>query len=136
MSDFSLNFDGVEELDVEFGERAEDWTGGGTAYAGTAVNYAVYVEFGTSKMDPRPYLRPAVSEAKSDLEEFIDENTNTTARSITSASDLVQTVALALERRVKEIITEKGIIDTGTLRASIRAVDSEAELVAADGVSI
>lgn len=31
-------------------------------YVGTNVEYAPYIEFGTSKMDPRPYLRPAVND--------------------------------------------------------------------------
>lgn len=32
-----------------------------TAYIGTNVEYAAYVECGTSRnMDPRPYLRPAI----------------------------------------------------------------------------
>ena len=30
-----------------------------TAYIGTAIEYAPYVEFGTSKMEPRPFLENA-----------------------------------------------------------------------------
>lgn len=30
-------------------------------YVGSAVNYAVYQEFGTRRMQPHPYLRPAVA---------------------------------------------------------------------------
>lgn len=37
----------------------------GGAIVGTPVDYAVYPEFGTRKMFPRPYLRPAIDiEAK------------------------------------------------------------------------
>ena len=32
------------------------------AYIGTDVNYAAYVEKGTSKMPARPYIEPAVTE--------------------------------------------------------------------------
>jgi len=46
----------------------------------------------------------------------------------------VETLALAVERRVKEILTEKGLIDTGTLRASITTADTAAALPSADEV--
>lgn len=136
MSDFDFELDGLTGLQEEFGDRIEDWSGGGSAYVGTAVEYSIYLEYGTSKMDPKPFFRPALAEAGAGLEGFISEHTGTTVASITSADELVETIALALERRVKEIITEKGLIDTGTLRASIRAVDSEAELVAAEDVTV
>jgi len=87
-------------------------------------------------MDARPYFRPAVTEARRDMSEFVADNSGTTIRQIDSAEELVETIGLALERRVKEIITRKGIIDTGTLRASIRAVDAQSELVAADEVKV
>lgn len=35
---------------------------GDSAYIGTNVEYAPYVELGTRYMDPRPYLRPAATE--------------------------------------------------------------------------
>lgn len=31
-------------------------------YVGTNVEYAPYIEFGTSRMNPRPYLKPAVQD--------------------------------------------------------------------------
>lgn len=34
---------------------------GDTAYIGTNVEYAAYVEYGTSKMRAQPYLKPAVA---------------------------------------------------------------------------
>lgn len=33
-----------------------------SVYIGTNVDYALFVEAGTSKMPPRPYLRPAATE--------------------------------------------------------------------------
>jgi len=53
MSDFDFELDGLTGLQEEFGDRIEDWSGGGSAYVGTAVEYAVFVEFGTSARDPR-----------------------------------------------------------------------------------
>jgi hypothetical protein len=78
--------------------------------------------------DPRPFLRPAVNEARRDPGEFIRENTRTTGDELDSAREVVETLALALERRVKEIITEKGLVDTGNLRASISVAETEAGL--------
>lgn len=33
-----------------------------SAYVGTNVEYAPYVELGTKRMEPRPYLKPAATE--------------------------------------------------------------------------
>lgn len=41
-----------------------DWRGL-YAIVGTNVHYAAYVEFGTRRMRARPYLRPALQEARS-----------------------------------------------------------------------
>jgi hypothetical protein len=136
MSDFDFDLDGATSLKEEFGDRIDDWSGGGSVFVGTAVEYALYLEYGTSKMDPKPFFRPAVAELQADIEGFIDAHTNSAVDTITSAEELVETIGLALERRIKEIITSKGLIDTGTLRASIRAVDSRGSLLAAEDVDV
>jgi hypothetical protein len=136
MSDFDLDLDGVGSLQEEFGDRIDDWSSGGSVFVGTAVKYAIYVEMGTSKMDPRPFFRPAVAELTADIEGFIDTHTGASVDTMTSAEELVETIGLALERRVKEIITEKGLIDSGTMRASVRSVDTEGELLAAEDVTV
>jgi hypothetical protein len=133
MSDFGFDAD-FDEL-VETLEDMQDEVGqSGTFFIGTAVEYAVYLEFGTSKMDPKPFFRPALAEARRDLSGFIRDNSRKTIEEIDSADELARTIAFALERRVKQIITEKGLIETGTLRASVSAVPDPGNLPSADEV--
>lgn len=133
MTDFGFDAD-FDEL-VETLEDMQDEVGeSGTHYIGTAVEYSVYLEFGTSKMDPKPFFRPALAEARRDLEGFIRENSRKTLQQIDTADELARTIAFALERRVKEIITEKDLIESGTLRASVQAVPAPGDLPDADEV--
>lgn len=41
------------------------------AYIGTGVNYAAYVEMGTSKMAARPYIEPAVTEHSDEYKDMV-----------------------------------------------------------------
>ena len=53
------------------GQKAHD--GGDTVViVGTNVEYAAYVELGTYKMAPRPYLRPAVERHASQYREILE----------------------------------------------------------------
>jgi HK97 gp10 family phage protein len=38
---------------------------------GTATEYATYLEFGTTRMQPYPFLRPALNSSKSTIKEII-----------------------------------------------------------------
>jgi len=80
-------------------------------------------------MDPKPFFRPALAELRvKGIEGFIEESGVLRSDDLgdVDPDDLVDALAFALERRIKEIITEKGLIDTGTLRASIVAVSGTA----------
>lgn len=133
MTDFDFEHD-FEDL-VEALDDLQDEVGeAGTFFVGTAVEYSVYLEFGTSKMDPKPFFRPALAEARRDLDGFIRDNTETTVQEIDDADELARTVAFALESRIKDIIKEKGLIDTGTLWASVRAIPAPGRLPSADEV--
>ena len=44
------------------GKMPEEPDGSRAVYVGTSVEYAPYIEFGTSRMKPRPYLKPAVQD--------------------------------------------------------------------------
>lgn len=44
-----------------------------TAYVGTNVEYAPYVEMGTKKMSAKPYLKPAFTEHIAEYERLIEQ---------------------------------------------------------------
>lgn len=43
-------------------------------YVGTNVEYAPFIEFGTSRMAARPYLKPAIEDFKDEYREIIENN--------------------------------------------------------------
>ena len=43
-------------------------------YVGSAVDYAPYVEYGTIKMCPQPFLRPALDMARGDVPKIVQKN--------------------------------------------------------------
>ena len=136
MGDFDLALNGVRAAIDRLEEVEDDIETVGSFIVGTGVEYSVYLEFGTSKMDAKPFFRPALNEVRAQgVDGFIRHNTRTSVSAQDDASDVLRILALALERRVKEIITRKGLIDTGTLRASIvalRGVEPDALPTAAD----
>lgn len=77
---------------------------------GPSVEYAAYVEFGTSKMDAQPYLLPAARE--------VGRNPTAHINNPQSGDDLVRQIAFAIERKA----SENAPVDTGALKASIQAV--------------
>lgn len=48
-----------------------------TVYVGTNVEYAPYIEFGTSKMAARPYLEPAIADHLNECKEIIKRELET-----------------------------------------------------------
>jgi hypothetical protein len=123
MTDFDLGLDGFEEAINELDDLEDDAVTTETYTVGTAVFYATFLEFGTSKMDAKPFFRPVIDEVRRNrVEGFIADNTVTTVEALGDIDQVLKALALAMERRIKEVIRTKGLIDTGTLRASIVAV--------------
>jgi len=125
MTTFDVDLGGLATLKEELADIESDLEDGqGTTYfVGTAVEYAVFLEFGTSKMDPKPFFRPALQEVRArGVDGFINAHTKTTVEALGSIRQIVAALAFAIERRIKEIITAKGLVDTGTLRASVLAL--------------
>ena len=121
--ELSLGLDGFEAAINELDQLEEDVSTIGTYTIGTGVEYSVFLEFGTSKMDAKPFFGPAINEVRlQGVPGFIRHNTQTTVDAQETIDDVIRVLAFALERRIKQIITQKGLIDTGTLRASVVAV--------------
>jgi phage gpG-like protein len=89
---------------------ALDFESFGTAryVVGTNVEYAVYVEFGTSRNQAQPYLRPAVERAVRSMDQLSVAD---------SPEEIAQRLALKIEAEAKR----EAPVDTGTLKASITA---------------
>lgn len=77
---------------------------------GTNVEYAAYVELGTSSQAAQPYLRPALKQARSQANGIIAKHNG-------DIEAAVKEIALVVEREAKR----RCPVDTGNLRASIRA---------------
>jgi len=43
-----------------------------TVVIGTNVHYATYIEMGTVKMDPHPYMRPAIEEHRDEYRQVVE----------------------------------------------------------------
>jgi hypothetical protein len=76
---------------------------------GTNVRYSIYVEYGTSRMEAQPYLRPAIEDAVRSLDNHVDDADD--------AEELAERLALHVERVAKEEVP----VDTGNLKNSIEA---------------
>lgn len=44
-----------------------------TGIIGAHTDYAAYLEYGTSKMEPRPYMRPALMNKKDEVEKAVQD---------------------------------------------------------------
>lgn len=109
MSDIELR--GFGETIASFNDVADFADSEDVVYVvGTNVEYAAYVEFGTSKMSAQPYLRPAARQVARDPERYISEDYE-------SVTGFIRALALAIEREA----TQKAPVDTGNLQDSIRA---------------
>jgi hypothetical protein len=93
---------------IQLLSRVEARFGSDAVYVvGPTVNYGIYLELGTSKMEPQPYLEPAVRSVQSDLDEITD--------GLTGTNEMVRAIALEVQRRAQK----RAPVDTGALRASI-----------------
>ncbi len=60
----------IQSLKFEFGDE----NGNFVAYVGSNVPYAKYLEFGTPKMKPRPFLSTAIRTTKKERQKIFDKH--------------------------------------------------------------
>lgn len=135
--------EGLDSLQVTIEEMGDKWDKKVVYLVGTNVEYAPFIEFGTSPhvitpnknqslkfsvggetvfakhvehpgTRPYPYLRPAVEAAQRELPRLAAESDN--------VEELVLKTALFAEGAAKRKLTQNGNVETGNLRASIRTV--------------
>jgi hypothetical protein len=87
---------------------------------GEPATYAPYLEYGTSKMAARPFLRPAVEMVKPILARLAHGAVSLSMRS-GGGQPQTQHIQAALVQAIQDQIRAQGLIKTGALLASIRA---------------
>jgi len=105
---WAMSMAGFAQLEQVF-QEAQQVTEKAHWIVGSSAEYAIYVEFGTSRMDAQPYMRPAVRKALRDLSagNIPGENLN----------EVVKNTAMRVEKYAKKIVPT----DTHKLQWSIVA---------------
>lgn len=110
-------FDAVAET---LGELKVNFDGDAAYIAGPTVDYAIYQERGTSKMEARPFVRPAAERVQNNLGSEIKRISTSQGIPLNSEENIVRCAALAVQSRMKEIADRKDVRDSGQLINSIR----------------
>lgn len=97
-----------------------DFSGETTYIAGPTVDYAIWHEVGTSKMEARPFVRPAAERVRQNTGAEIQRISKSQGIPLNSEENIIRCAALAVQSRIKEIADRKDIRDTGTLINSVR----------------
>jgi DNA primase large subunit len=121
MASFDLTTTGFDDVLKLFKDVSARFDGDTVYLVGPSVEYAVHVELGTSKMEARPFVRPAAERVQSDfglVSQFVDGGVLEVGE-----AGLVEATALAVEAEIVRIITQKNLIDTGAMRASVTTVE-------------
>lgn len=88
-----------------FNDLLDQMDGDVVYLTGSSADYAIHLEFGTSKMQAYPWLRPAVDEFKSNPSRFLKRRANTSIDDVDSAGQMVGLIALGLERAMTENVS-------------------------------
>jgi hypothetical protein len=115
--DFSVDVSGVAQTRGAFEEAATIGDGTAKYVVGTHVEYALYLEFGSSRMPAYPFMKPAIEDVMAGADRLADQASD--------VDHLVKLIAMEIEAQAKHYAST-GLppgpdVQTGNLRSSIRA---------------
>ena len=84
------------------------------------VNYGIYLEMGTSKMSARPCAGPAAEDIRPIFQQALRG-----AVTRQQVEDVVDKTAFDVEKRWKEYVIQKDVVDTGAYLNSVHVVRGE-----------
>jgi len=105
---FDLDLDGAIDLQETFEDLEEDWSDAPTYDVGTNVKYGKFLEFGTEKMPPYPFFRPAIREFQANPKTFVETSPAFGFQSLDqtpNAKTVVKAVAASLANQMERNVT-------------------------------
>lgn len=116
MSGWGVRIAGISAAQQAIKNVEVRYSGGAAYVVGPTAEYSVYVELGTSRMPARPFVRPAAERVQQNLRFYVDRF----ADDPENEDAVLRAVAVGVQEEIQRVITEKGLIDTGNMRASVR----------------
>lgn len=90
---------------------------------GTPVRkVAMFIEYGTASMPPRPYMRMARAEHKAEWWNMIRREMRLVVKKQETVTQGLKKVGAKMEQDIKAAVTAVDAVDTGRLRDSYKAV--------------
>jgi hypothetical protein len=121
MNGWGISVTGIDAVTDLFEEVRVNFEGDTVYLVGPATSYAVYHELGTSKMEARPFMRPAADRVRSNLSMHVQQISTTQNIPLDSEANVVKCAALAVQNEAKKIADRKDVRESGTTIASIQA---------------
>ncbi|WP_331232692.1 HK97-gp10 family putative phage morphogenesis protein [Natronorarus salvus] len=118
---WAIKTTGINKAVNRLNDVSVQFDGSTTYVVGPQTSYAIYHELGTSKMQARPFMRPAAERVSGDIAGYAQRVSRTQGIPLNSEANIVRCVALAVEDEAKRIAKAKGVEDTGATIASIEA---------------
>lgn len=90
---------------------------------GTPVRrVAALVEYGTARMEPRPFMRIVRAENKSKWQSMLRSGARRVAKGNATVTGVLRQVGETMKQDVQDAVMEVGAVDTGRLRDSFQVV--------------